>query len=151
MKIKYLFTLIALIGALVSCSNEYPGDSFDFSNSTNPYVDLKVTKIAVSAPSDRDTTFAVTARLRTATFAAPVTVNYELSGALSGTGTITIDRNKLEGTKTGIVVPAGLIPAGQTQVTATLKIVSASSKDVTFDIGRNGTGNTAAITIKKLL
>ena len=147
MKKKYFYLLIILLG-MISCSKDYQGDSFDFSNSTNPYIELKVVKIAVSAPATKDTTFSITVRLRTAIAVAPTTVNYQLSGALSGSGSIVIDRNKIEGTKTGIIVPAGVIPSGSPSATATVTLTSATNPNVTFDLGRIGIGKTAAVTIK---
>jgi len=147
MKRKYFYLLIVLLG-MISCSKDYQGDSFDFSNSTNPYIDLKVVKIAVSAPAARDTTFSITVRLRTAISSAPTTVNYQLSGALTGSGSVVIDRNKTEGTKSGIIVPAGVIPSGSASATATVTLTSATNPNVKFDLGRVGTGNTATVTIK---
>lgn len=149
MKRKYFYLLIILLG-MISCSKDYQGDSFDFSNTTNPYIELKAVKIAVSAPANRDTTFSITVRLRTAIATAPTTVNYQLSGALSGTGSVVIERNKIEGTKAGIIVPAGVLPVGVTSATATVTLTSATNPNVVFDLGRNNVGKTATVTIKPL-
>jgi hypothetical protein len=149
MKTKYFYLLIILLG-VISCSKDYQGDSLDFSDSTNPYIELKAVKIAVSAPATRDTTFSITVRLRTAIASAPTTVNYQLSGALSGTGSVVIERNMIEGTKTGIIVPAGVL-SGAASATATLTLTSASNPNVVFDLGRNEVGKTATITIKPKL
>lgn len=149
MKRKYFYLLIILLG-MISCSKDYQGDSFDFSNTTNPYIELKAAKIAVSAPASRDTTFSITVRLRTAIATAPTTVNYQLSGALSGTGSVVIERNKIEGTKVGIIVPAGVLPVGATSATATVTLTSATNPNLVFDLGRNNVGKTATVTIKPL-
>ena len=142
MKAKYLYILIMLLG-FVGCSKDYPGDSYDFSNSTNPYVEFKSTKISVSAPS----TFTFTVRLRTAISSGPTTVGYELSGALSGSGTVVIERNKIEGVSSTISVPVEVLN-GAASSSATLKLVSAKNSSLNIDLGRNGTGNQAVVTIK---
>lgn len=135
--LKICFLIISLVG-LISCNKDYAGDSYDFSSSTNPYVQLKVTKITAT------TTIPVTVRVRTAISSAATVVNYQLAGAMTSTGSITIDRNKTEGT-VNIAVPTGTVTAGST---ATITLTGAINSQVTFDLGWNGAGKSGTITFE---
>lgn len=128
-KLLYIpFVLFAVIST--GCEKDYPGDSYDFSATKAPFVELK-SKTAVTVK--QGSSFNVTAQVRTA-FGSVTTATYQLTGALTSTGNIVIARNKTEGVA-AVAVPAGTVPAGQTSVTAQLKLTTAQNADGTLSIG----------------
>lgn len=123
---KYAFVLLVSFSmlSLLGCKKEYQGDSYDFSNSTLPYTELKTKTFTVQ----RGNSINVTARVRTA-FSVPTTVNYRLGGVLTGTGSIIIPANTLEGTAT-ITIPLATVPGN-----ATLTLTTAQNANTQVRVG----------------
>ena len=136
--------LIAVVGlTLGSCNKSYPGDTYDFTNTTAQFVEF--------APKDditanQGSSFIATVRMRTA-LTEDVTVKYQITGTSATiTGNIVIVRNTVK-TAASIMLPSGIVAPGS-MVQAQLMLVSAAKGTSTLKVGANGAaGEVIAVTI----
>lgn len=142
MKYAYILIISFVMLTLFSCKKSYPGDSYNFTNSTLPYAELKTKAFTVQQSKN----VKITVRVKTV-FAVPTTVNYNLGGVLTGTGSITIPANLTEGSAS-IMIPAAIVPVGETSVEGTLTLTTAQNANTQLKIGYlNSVDEVAVITI----
>lgn len=104
-----------------SCTKDYVGDTYDFSNSLPAYVEI-ATKTAKTLK--QGTALSVSVQMRTA-LTDDVTVTYQITGTTATIqGTIVIPRNTVKATAS-VTLPTGIVVAPATSVSAQFKIVSA--------------------------
>ena len=132
MKLIYkLLPVILFSVVLFSGCKKYNDQTFDFSKSAPPYVELK-TYDATTVVQGNMLSFSVV--VRTA-IQEPVTITYQITGDFSLNGTYILPRNTLEGVVT-VAIPAGTVPAGSSEVTGILKLVTATSANTKISVGR---------------
>lgn len=116
--LKYCFFSLSIL-TLASCEKDYEGDSYDFSNSVAPYVELSAkTAVTVTEGSALTSVFQVRTALQE-----DVTVGYQITGGYTTSGNVVIPRNSRSG-NLSVTIPVGTVPVGSTSVAAVLKIVS---------------------------
>ncbi|MEQ7798356.1 Calx-beta domain-containing protein [Pedobacter sp. ASV1-7] len=126
---KKIIVLLSITAAflLQACEKKGPGDNYDFSNSLPPYVEIS-DKAQLKVVEG--TNAVVQVRLKTAV-QEPVTVNYNVTGTFSTSGTVTIPRDALTANVT-IAVPAN------SSGNATFKITEATKGSTKLTIGAKG-------------
>lgn len=143
--LKYcLFSLSIL--TIASCEKDYAGDSYDFSNSVAPYVEL-ASKSTLSVKEGVASNIAV--QVRTA-FQEDVTVGYQITGGYTASGNITLPRNT-RSVNFALNVPVGTVPVADATATAVFKIVSVTRPSGgAIIVGRTGADlEKRTLTIKK--
>lgn len=123
----FTFLIICNIG----CKKSYVGDTYDFTNSTAPYVEL-ASKRAITAK--QGATVKVTMQMKTA-LTEDVTVSYAITpaGAAPIAGTVVILRNTVK-TIALITLPSGVVAPGSTLM-APLTLTSAKKGSDVLRIG----------------
>ncbi|RIJ36707.1 hypothetical protein D1627_12775 [Pontibacter oryzae] len=122
--------MLALMGTMFSFSScEKDMDTYDFSNSMPAYVEIK-SKANIEVEEEK--TASITFQSREF-FQQDKTLKYEVTGAFTKSGTVTLARNTNSITL-NLPVPANVVPAGQTSATATLTLVEADG----LSVGRKG-------------
>lgn len=124
---------------LLACEKEV-GDTYDFSNSMAPYVELNTTVKGKTISVKEGKKFKVPLLIRTS-MQENIDVNYAITGALAQQGTLRINRNAVSNASNAdsILVPVGTVPTGSTTATATLTLVSAKdASNDTLMVGRLG-------------
>jgi len=138
---KKIFIILGItVTFLAACERDDVGDTYDFSTSLPPNVELNSTVRGKTISVKEGKKFKVPVILRTSMQQA-VSVNYSITGAFTQQGVLQIDRNTVTNTSKGdsILVPVGTVPVGSTTATATLRIVSAkNAANDTLAVGRFG-------------
>ena len=131
---KYFFLAAAALAfaGVTSCEKSYSsGDDYNISPVVSGYVEL-ASKDTIHCNEGVDIDPAI--QVRTAR-QEDITVNYEISGAFTHTGTFILKRNAMTATAT-IAIPAGIIPTGSTTALATLKLTSVNANKYNLVIGQ---------------
>jgi hypothetical protein len=134
-----IFAFFALVFS--SCTKDYVGDTYDFSNSLSAYVEFSPStpRPIATKTVKQGTSFAVTVQLRTA-LSEDVTVGYQVTGTTATIqGTIVILRNTTK-TTANITLPTGIVVAPAVSVSAQLKLVSAVKGTDVLRIGFKNPG-----------
>ncbi len=132
MKLIYKLLPVVLFSVvLFSGCKKYNDQTFDFSKSAPPYVELKTYDATTVVQGD---TLSFSVVVRTA-IQEPVTVAYKITGDFSLSGTYILPKNTLEGTIT-VAIPPGTVPTGSSEVTGTLKLITATSANTKITVGR---------------
>lgn len=118
--LKY-FVFSFVILALASCEKDYPGDSYDFSASVAPFVELAAKTTATVKQGANHTSVV---QIRTA-FQEDLTVGYQITGDYTASGTVVLPRNSRT-VNLVIAIPAGLVVDPAVSISSVLKIVSAT-------------------------
>ena len=145
---KYSFLAAAMLAfaGMTSCEKSHsPGDDYNISPVIPGYVEL-ASKDTIHCGEGVNITPAI--QVRTAK-QEDITVNYEISGAFTHSGTILLKRNDMTA-KATIAIPANIIPAGSASAVATLKLVSANANKYNLVIGQlSPESETVPISIEK--
>lgn len=122
MKNIILFIITSFIITLSSCKKSYVGDTYDFTNTLAPYVEL-ASKSDIKAK--QGSVIKETVQMKTA-LTEDVTVNYSITpaGSTPISGTIVLLRNTVK-TIASITLPNGIVTPGST-VAATLTLTGAT-------------------------
>lgn len=131
--LKYLFLALILSLGMVAC-NDFEDENYDFSNSVLPYIELNAGSYSGTPASDVTVGF----RLRVAV-QEEVNVGYEISGDLSGSGSVTIQPGELVAPLT-VSIPAPPDTIGTA-------MISITNVDDGFTIGRSDGGDNITATI----
>jgi len=145
---KIIFAILLLSVSRVACKKDYQGETYDFSNSVEPYVTLTST---AERKVKQDTTINFTFQMRTA-LQQTVTVTYSVTGAINKPDqTVIIDRDKTTAVAP-LVIPGNLVTAPATTATATLtlvKAVTADGKNLSIGHSIPAANQKVVITIRK--
>ena len=128
---RFLFACLVLAGfALQSCDEEGPGDEYNISNPLPAYAEIssKAAKTAIEG-----TAVEITLRTREA-FQEAITLNWEVTGAFTATGTATIPKGATS-VSVPVTIPSGVVPADQNSALATFTLTGAKRGDVDLRIG----------------
>jgi hypothetical protein len=111
MKNICLLITICFIITFSSCKKSYVGDTYDFTNTLAPYVEL-ASKGGITAA--QGSVIKITVQMKTA-LTEDVTVNYSITGAGSApiNGTVVVLRNTVK-TIAPITLPTGIVAPGST-------------------------------------
>lgn len=131
MKKAIFAILLVTTASMVACEKDYPGDSYDLSNSLAPYVTLNsVAEKKVKQGATTNFTFQMRTALQQA-----VTVTYSVTGAINKPDqTVVIERDKTTAVA-ALAIPGNVVttPGGTATATLTLvKAVTADGKNLTI-------------------